>query len=121
MRLSDSKPFRITRKSQFEHLFASGRRIESAAFRLQVAPPFLGVPKIAFVATKRQGNAVVRNRSKRRMRELFRHYCASNILTNDVVIIAKRPVVDWEFSRLERDFKYVMRKACGRFVGERQS
>jgi ribonuclease P protein component len=101
---------RITLKRQFEHLFSVGKRLESHAFRIQFAPPFLDQPMVAFVATRHQGNAVVRNKAKRRLRELFRLRSDALKLPTDLVIIAKRPVTQWPYCQLRSDFNTLLHR-----------
>lgn len=50
----------------------SGIRVPMPPFILLVKPTALGVPRAGFTVTKRIGNAVARNRAKRRLREVAR-------------------------------------------------
>ncbi len=63
----------IKSKRDFERVFARGRRYNDALLRIRVAPLDEGDPgRVAFVAAKRLGNAVFRNRCKRVLREAAR-------------------------------------------------
>jgi ribonuclease P protein component len=69
--------------------------------------------RLGIVASRRIGGAVVRNRVKRRLRELFRHSdpCqpgqsdASARLGYDLVVIARREAADAPFLQLSADFQ----------------
>lgn len=50
----------------------SGTRVPMPPFILLVKPTSLGVSRAGFTVTKRVGNAVARNRAKRRLREVAR-------------------------------------------------
>ena len=56
----------IKSRAEFERVFSRGKRYNDALLRIRVVPTSEGdQPKVAFVAPKRLGNAVYRNRCKR--------------------------------------------------------
>ena len=60
----------IKSRAEFERVFSRGKRYNDALLRIRVVPTSEGdLPKVAFVAPKRLGNAVYRNRCKRVLRE----------------------------------------------------
>jgi len=69
------------------------------------------VIRVGFTATKKTGNAVRRNRIKRRLRALAR-----NILPQaedggfDIVLIGRWRAAESVFSEIERDFLYALKK-----------
>ena len=71
---------------------AAGRKQGTAGFMLQARAreDDTGLPRIGFTATKKIGNAVARNRAKRRMRALAREVLASAALPGwDYVMVAR--------------------------------
>lgn len=63
----------IKSKRDFERVFSRGRRFNDQLLRIRVAASDEGAPSgVAFVAAKRLGNAVFRNRCKRVLREAAR-------------------------------------------------
>lgn len=69
-----------------------------------------GTKKIGFTATKKIGNAVVRNRSKRRLRSLFTQY-SSSLKDGSYIFVAKQSTSQIPFNDLEQDFKKVLTRA----------
>ena len=70
------------------------------------------------MASKRVGGAVVRNRAKRRLREIFRRERPSQAAgasrgSLDVVAIARRELVDAPFAAAEADFVAALGKLRG--------
>jgi ribonuclease P protein component len=63
---------RIRRKSDFASLYRQGGRLRGRYFTLVFLKNELGHSRLAVVASRKVGSAVVRNRVKRRFRELFR-------------------------------------------------
>ena len=63
----------IKSKRDFERVFSRGKRLNDSLLRIRVFRLDEGGPgRVAFVAAKRLGNAVFRNRCKRVLREASR-------------------------------------------------
>jgi len=85
---------------------ATGLRAAAAAFVLQArARPDTGSSRVGFTVSKKVGNAVERNRVRRRLREVVRLSDAERLrLGNDYVLVGRRPALDLPFARLIEDF-----------------
>jgi ribonuclease P protein component len=69
---------------------AGGRRYSSSSFAVLVAPSSEpGSARLGVTVSRKVGNAVVRNRVKRRIREWFRRYGSSLVAGRDIVVIAR--------------------------------
>ena len=63
----------IKSRGDFERVFSRGKCLNDSLLRVRVLPTGEGTPgRVAFVAAKRLGNAVFRNRCKRVLREAAR-------------------------------------------------
>ncbi len=60
--------------------------------------------KVGFTATKKIGNAVVRNRAKRRLRALFLEF-SSNIKDGLYIFVAKDQLLQSDYNSLKNDFQ----------------
>lgn len=70
-----------------------------------------GPPRIGFTATKRIGNAVIRNRARRRMREAVRAMPDDLLLAgHDYVFIAREDTAQGPFSQLKRQTARALEK-----------
>ena len=74
--------------------------------------PKKGERNIGFTASKKVGNAVVRNRSKRRLRAVFAEFCS---LLNDgsYVFVAKVSMNQTSYEALKRDCRHVLKRTGG--------
>jgi ribonuclease P protein component len=73
--------------------------------------------RLGIIASRRLGDAVLRNRAKRRLREVFRHANAADSAaerTLDIVVIPKRELVDAPFLELRSEFDHAVRRLRGR-------
>lgn len=64
---------------------------------------------VGFVASKKVGNAVKRNRAKRRLRALFGKH-ESLLLSGTYVFVAKNPITDEEYLKIEDSFLLSMKR-----------
>jgi ribonuclease P protein component len=80
---------RIRKKSDFASLYREGSRFRGRYFTLVFRGNGLGHSRLAVVASRKVGSAVVRNRVKRRFRELFRRNKELLRAPLDLIVIAR--------------------------------
>jgi ribonuclease P protein component len=105
-------------RHEFTRVQDTGRRVATRYMTLLGRPNALERDRLGVVASRRIGGAVVRNRAKRRLREVFRRGLAAGAgrpadRTLDVVAIARRELVDAPFAAVEADFQNALRKLRG--------
>jgi ribonuclease P protein component len=88
-RLTYPKQARIRRRGEFLALQRQGRRRHTTHLVVIRRPGAGVVSRLGVTVSSRVGNAVVRNRVKRMLRELFRQCRAELVPAEDVLVIAK--------------------------------
>ena len=83
------KAARLRRRAEFLRVQRAGERSNIRHFVLIAAPGRADRARLGITVSSRVGNAVVRNRVKRLVRELFRTRSLHREGANDVVVIAK--------------------------------
>jgi ribonuclease P protein component len=86
-----ASPARLTRRAEFLRVAGTGRKIAMPGLVLQVMKRADEAPvRLGFTVTKKVGNAVIRNRTKRRLREAARLLLRDTPLTGaDLVLIGR--------------------------------
>jgi ribonuclease P protein component len=88
-RFSFPKTARVRRRREFLTLQRNGRRRHTEHFVVIRCPTDAPDSRIGITVSSRVGNAVIRNRVKRFVRELFRVHRRSFVPAQDLVVIAK--------------------------------
>jgi ribonuclease P protein component len=83
-----------------------------------MAPNDVSVPRLGIVASRKVGNAVVRNRVKRLIREVFRRSSDARPAGVDLVVIPRPGFLDASYDELQRDFSGTLRRALGRLSAQ---
>ena len=91
---------------------ASGIKTTAVAFVLQARKRVDDGPaRIGFTVSKKVGNAVERNRVRRRLREVVRIAGSNRIRTGyDYVLIGRRAALKVPFARIAEDFEGALRR-----------
>ena len=101
---------RIRKKKEFLTLYKTGRRYRGRYFHFVYGANSFEFPRLAVVVNKKVGNAVTRNKIKRRIRALFRRNKLQFKKPMDVVLIAKREILDLSVSELAAEFFSVLER-----------
>jgi len=95
------KPARLRKREQFIAA-RRGQKRRGRLFLIEVLERGDGaLPRVGFTVTKKVGNAVVRNRVRRRLREAVRVHAAREMSPgHDYVIVGRQEVLAEPFDRL---------------------
>lgn len=105
------QPTRLKKRKQFVRVMDKGRKLISSGLILLYAPNELTENRIGFTVTKKVGNAVTRNRIRRRLREVVRLGLPRFKKTGyDFVLIGRKSTFERPFYRLQKDFSYLLKE-----------
>jgi ribonuclease P protein component len=105
------RQFRLRRSADFERLRAEGRTWRHPLLTLSAAPNQLTHNRYGFIASRRLGVAVVRNRTRRVLREIVR--TANPVLKPgfDIVLIARDEIVGQPYSKVREALEGLFKRA----------
>lgn len=102
---------RLRRRGDYLRCYRTGRRVHGPQATLHFAPNQLEHPRIGITASRKVGRAVVRQRLKRRVREIYRRWSErSQLPPLDVVVHLKPAAADSTFP----DFRSELLRQLGR-------
>ncbi len=103
---------RLKQARDFARARAQGRRLTSGCLILNwCAAAAEQTTRVGVITSRRVGGAVVRNRARRLLREVFRQN--QRLLTGswDIVLVARSQITQLNYQGVERDFLTALRRA----------
>lgn len=106
------KKLRLRNREDYSRVYRGGRSFANGQFvvywsKQPIAEPF----RLGISASKKIGNAVIRNRMRRVVKEIVRHMEVQIVPHVDFILIVRKPAVAMSYAELERSVKHVLRKA----------
>lgn len=106
------KPGRLTRRAEFLRVAGKGRKAVAPGLVLQALKRNDNRPaRLGFTVTKKVGIAVIRNRTRRRLKEAARLELREHPLDGaDLVLIGRAATRERDFAALRRDLRRTLSK-----------
>ena len=102
---------RINRGKEYGYLYKNGRRITGKYLIIFVKENNLENNRFGIVTSKKIGNAVIRNRAKRQIREVIRKNLQLIRPGSNIIIVARFNIKEVDFDLIEKDYLKIMKKA----------
>jgi ribonuclease P protein component len=97
------KEFRLLRRNEFRQVYEAGQRRSGPLGVIFFRPNGLSLTRLGITAPTKLGGAVLRNRVKRRVREVFRLNQLAIPGGWDIVVNPREAMATVEFSRLAQE------------------
>jgi ribonuclease P protein component len=94
---------RLRRRAEFTRVYERGTRLRGRFMTCFALSNEVGSPRLGIAASRKIGNAVIRNRAKRLVRELFRSH--KPLTGIDIVVIPRREMVEASWENIETDYR----------------
>lgn len=102
------KEFRIRKNMEFQDIYKLGRNYWNRNLVLYVKRNDLNRTRVGYTITKKIGNAVSRNRLRRKMKEIYRLNFHNVKEGYDLIFIAKKNIKDISYEELEGSMLHIM-------------
>ena len=105
------KPDVLRRQEDFTKLYKAGRSSGSRHLILLYRKNGLSVNRKAFLASKKVGNSVCRNRARRLMKEAFRQTEAELPVGYDFLLIARQSILECKCQDVEKSLRSALKRS----------
>ncbi len=99
------------RRDDFQRVWDSGKSWSHPLIIVRAAANGTGASRFGFVAGKKVGNAVRRNRTKRRLREAVRHRLAAIPPGWDIILISRAGAEQADLKAIDAAVENLLRRA----------
>ncbi|KAA1039513.1 ribonuclease P protein component [Macrococcus equipercicus] len=107
------KNYRIKKNEDFQTIYKRGKSVANRQFIVYRYDAYqLEHFRLGISVSKKLGNAVVRNRIKRSIRESFTKH-KHDIVPADFIVIARKPANDMSVEEINSSLEHVMKLAKG--------
>lgn len=100
----------LKQNHEFRRLYSKGKSAVSPYFAIYCRKTKRPNSRLGITTGLKLGNAVKRNRARRRIRELYRTNESRLLPGYDIVVVARTRVIYGSYGELERSFLQLMRK-----------
>ena len=105
-----SRDERLRQRQEFLTCYRRGRRRHGSLLILYAFPNALAHPRLGITASRKVGGAVVRNRLKRRIREVYRRWNGrTGLPAMDLVVHVKPAARESDFPALRGELERLLR------------
>jgi len=108
------KTFRLLRRSDYRRVYDEGQRRSVSLCTVFIRPNGLAHSRLGITVPARLGNAVLRNRLKRRVREVFRLLRADLPMGWDFLVNPRPAVATVSFQALEKELQRLFCQAASK-------
>lgn len=101
----------LRKREDFNAIYNKGKSIPERYIVFFFKKNDLSYNRIAFLASKKVGNSVQRNRAKRLMKESYRLSCKGITEGYDMIFIARKTINGKKFDDVDRSLKNAVKRA----------
>ena len=100
---------RLRKRKEFAYIYRKGEKFNSDNLILYKISSKYTTPRIGFSVSNKVGKAVIRNKIKRRLREIMRENIVK-IQKCNLIIVAKPSITELNFSEIKTEIQQLLSK-----------
>lgn len=114
------KKFVVKKAQDFDDIINRGYSKKNSSFAIYYKNNDIKYDRYGISVGKKLGNAVFRNKYKRKIRAIVDNYKKDYVNTKDYIIILRRSAVDKNFQELTEDFNKLMHSIGKESINEKE-
>lgn len=103
------KKYRLRKNIEFKRVYSKGKNYWNRNLILYIKKNGLEETRLGITITKKIGNAVVRNKIRRKIKEIYRKNYPNIKSGYDLIIIPKKNVIDLSYQELESSLIHILK------------
>lgn len=104
---------RLRKNQDFQKVYKKGKSTANRQFIVYVLRgENQKFSRLGLSVSKKMGNAVVRNKIRRHVKEAMRAMEGKIQLGNDYIIISRKPAADMTYTEVKSSLQHVLKRAC---------
>ena len=112
------KPEVLRKKSDFDALYKKGKSVGDRYVVVFCKKNGLDYNRTAFLASKKVGNSVARNRARRLMKESYRSVVSSFKLGYDILFIARNTITNTKCADVKKSIEAALKRLKLKKMGD---
>lgn len=106
-----NREYSLKKNKEFNYVYRRGKSVANRNLVLVYVKRRTNGLKVGFSVSKKVGKAVVRNRTKRLLKEAFRIFMSSVEQNTLMIFIARPGIVELDFPEVQKNVKHILKKA----------
>jgi ribonuclease P protein component len=104
--------YRLAKREDFNKVYRHGKSAANMQYVIYYKPNAqVEQFRMGVSASKKLGNAVVRNRLRRIIKEIIRHHAEQIVPHHDLIVIVRKPAVELDYHAAEKSLLHVLKRA----------
>ena len=91
---------RLTKRKEFNYVYKKGTKLNFGQVSIYFIKSKFVFPRFGISVNNKVGNAVVRNKIKRRLRSILCEY-VDKIVHKNIIVVAHKEIIDLEYQNLK--------------------
>jgi ribonuclease P protein component len=105
--------YRLAKREDFNKVYRYGKSAANMQYVIYYKPNIqVEHFRMGVSASKKIGNAVVRNRLRRVIKEIIRHHADLIVPHHDLIVIVRKPAVDLDYHQAEKCLLHALKRAA---------
>lgn len=101
---------RLKKRKEFAYIYKHGTKIISKNLSIVITKSKLNLTRVGFSVSNKIGKAVQRNKIKRQLRSIVRKELNNLRIHQNFVLIAHPTIVECDFSKIEEEVLFLLKK-----------